>query len=84
MAMEPEDLTYYFVANLMNKKDSNALHVLLFFSISDFEILITNTVELSNIGRYPIADPITGATLSFSDRFHTETHQTLEPRWSSL
>ena len=75
--MEPEDSTYHFVANLTNEKNSNALHILSFFSISDFEILIIDTVELLNIGRYPIADPIIGAILLTSDRFHTETHQTL-------
>ena len=58
-------MTYYFVvANLTNEKDSNALHILHFFSISDFEILITNTVEVLNMGRYPIANPIIGATLT--------------------
>ena len=64
MATESKDLTYYFVANLMNEKNLNTLHILPFFSILNFEIPITNTVELLNIGQYPIADPIIGATLA--------------------
>ena len=64
MATEPKDLTYYFVANLMNKKNLNTIHILPFFSILNFEIPITNTVELLNIGQYPIADLIIGATLA--------------------
>lgn len=46
MATEPEDSTY-FVANLTNEKDSDVLHILPSFSILDFEIRITDTVELA-------------------------------------